>query len=300
MGVPTRVGAGWCKWLLLIPLLLVLAWLGLPMLSSETTTTTTGVVKTCLVYGDPHVLSFDKIHADYYSVGEYWLVKSDTVWIQVRYQPTPVTHGLAVTKEIAIGGPFLKGHKLVLDAKSTSLWFTGAASQNILTGFPSSFHSADPLVDIQYNSQGKTLQKGRDGKPLHVLHITLPLGVTLQINRWNEAGEGDYMNIELTMPGQPNQDGQCGTPNGIAADDDRMEVRKRLGTQGVAVADLILPGQKTPIVPSHRPDISNCPQARLDMATKQCKQSEKKFIPSKQCLIDVCFGGKAFAKQDVM
>merc|ERR1719373_1497670 len=79
-----------------------------------------------------------------------------------------------------------------------------------------------------------------------------------------------------------------------------MEVRKRLGTQGVAVADLILPGQKTPIVPSNRPDISNCPQARLDMATKQCKKGEGKFIPSKQCLIDVCFGGKAFAAEDVM
>merc|ERR1719188_2402754 len=301
--VPTRVGAGWCKWLIMIPMLLVVLWLGLPYLSSDTTTTTPfgpAVVKTCLVYGDPHVLSFDKMHADYYSVGEYWLVKSDTVWIQARYQPTPVTHGLAVTKEIVIGGPFLKGHKLFLDAKSTSVWYTGAAPQNILTSFPSSFHSADPFVDIHYNAQGKVLQKGRAGKALHVLHITLPLGVTLQVNRWNEPGEGDYMNIELTMPGQPNQDGQCGTPNGNAADDDRMEVRKRLGTQGVAVADLILPGQKTPIVPSNRPDISNCPQARLDMATTQCKKSEGKFIPSKQCLIDVCFGGKAFAAEDVM
>mmetsp|Transcript_89320 Transcript_89320/g.198518 ORF Transcript_89320/g.198518 Transcript_89320/m.198518 type:complete len:376 (-) Transcript_89320:344-1471(-) len=298
--VPTRVGAAWCKWLITIPMILVILWLGLPMLSSDTTTTTQMTPKTCLVYGDPHVLSFDKAHADYYSSGEYWLVKSDTVWIQARYQPTPVTHGLAVTKEIAIGGPFLKGHKLFFDAKSSSVWFTGAAPQNILTSFPSSFHSADPLVDIQYNSQGKVLQKGRDGKPLHVLHITMPNGVNVQVNRWNEAGEGDYMNIELTMPGQPNQDGQCGTPNGNAADDDRMEVRKRLGTQGVAVGDLILPGAKTPIVVSNRPDISNCPTARLQMAEAACKKKEGKFIPSKQCLIDVCFGGKAFAAEDVM
>jgi len=301
--VPTRVGAGWCKWLLLIPLLLVVLWLGLPYLSSDTTTTTpTGpaVIKTCLVYGDPHVLSFDHTHADYYSVGEYWIVKSQTVWIQARYQPTPITHGLAVTKEVVIGGPFLKGHKLFLDAKSTTVWFTGGAPQNILTSFPSSFHSADPLVDIQYNSQGKVLQKGRDGKPLHVLHITMPLGVKIQVNRWNEAGEGDYMNIEITMPAQPNQDGQCGTPNGNPADDDRMEVRKRLGTQGVAAGDLLLPGGKTPIVVSYRPDINNCPTLKLKMAEVACKRKEKRFIASKQCLIDVCFGGKAFAAEDVM
>merc|ERR1712190_629638 len=169
-------------------------------------------------------------------------------------------------KEIGIGGPFLKGHKLVLDAKSTSLWFTGAASQNILTGFPSSFHSADPLVDIQYDSQGKLLQKGRDGKPLHILHINMPNGVNIQVNRWNEAGEGDYMNVEITMPPQPNQDGQCGTPNGNGADDDRMEVRKRLGTQGVAVGDMLFTGPKTPIAPANRPDISNCPTAMLQKA----------------------------------
>jgi len=194
----------------------------------------------------------------------------------------------------------LKGHKLVFNAQSTSLWFTGATPQPILTSFPSTFHSADPLVDIKYNSMGKVLQKGREGKALHVIHLTLPLGISIQINRWNEAGEGDYMNVEITMPPQPNQDGQCGTPNGNAADDDRMEVRKRLGTQGVAAADLILPGAKTPIVVSARPNINDCPSLKLKMAEDSCKAKEGKFIPSKQCLIDVCFGGKQFAAEEAM
>merc|ERR1712226_984103 len=100
---------------------------------------------------------------------------------------------------------------------------------------------------------------GREGKALHILHITMPNDVKIQVNRWNEPGGGDYMNVEINMPGQPNQDGQCGTPNGNAADDDRMEVRKRLGTQGVAVEALILPGKKTPIVVSARPSINDCP-----------------------------------------
>jgi len=183
---------------------------------------------------------------------------------------------------------------------SSTQWYTGPTAQPILTSFPSSFHSVDPFVDIQYNSMGEVLQKGRDGKPLHVLHITLPLNVKIQVNRWNEAGEGDYMNVEITMPPQPNQDGQCGTPNGNPADDHRMEVRKRLGTQGVAVADMLFNFPKTPIAPANRPDISNCPSAKLKMAEDSCKKSEGKFIPSKQCLIDVCFGGKMFAAEEAM
>jgi len=227
-------------------------------------------------------------------------VKSDTVWIQARFHPTRATNGLAVTKEIAIGGPFLKGHKLWFDAVSGSSWFTGSVSQPILTSFPSSFNSINPRVNIQYNSQGKTLQKGRDGKPLHILHISLPLNINIQINRWNEAGEGNYMNVEINMPPQPNQDGECGTPNGDPGDDDRMQVIKRLGKMGVAIADMILPGTKTPIVISARPDISNCPTKRLHMAEAACKAKEHKFIPSKGCLVDVCFGGKGFAAEDVM
>merc|ERR1711972_1162358 len=68
-------------------------------------------------------------------------------------------------------------------------------------------------------------QKGREGKALHIVHVTLPLGVSLQINRWTEASEGDYINIRLTMPKQPNQDGHCGNFNGNT----RMTIALRSG-----------------------------------------------------------------------
>ena len=57
-------------------------------------------------------------HNDFYSQGKYWIVKSDTVSIQARYLPTPITHGLSVTKEVAISGPFLKGHELRISARA--------------------------------------------------------------------------------------------------------------------------------------------------------------------------------------
>merc|ERR1739844_708718 len=118
--------------------------------------------------------------------GEYWIVKSDAVKIQARYMPTPITHGLSVTKEIAVSGSFINDHKLRISA-TTASW----DGQPILAGFPSTFNNADPLVDLRYDDQGILLQSGREGKALHVVHATLPGGVSLQVNRWNEAGEGD-------------------------------------------------------------------------------------------------------------
>jgi hypothetical protein len=251
-----------------------------------------GPTGTCTVYGDPHILTFDKKHNDFYSQGEYWIVKSDTVSIQARYLPTPMTHGLSVTKEMIVGGPFLKGHKLKINARQA--FWDGVP---ILTSFPSKWSNADPPVQASYDSQGSTLQRGREGKALHIVHLTLPNGVSLQINRWTEATEGDYINTLLTMPRQPNQDGHCGNFNGNAEDDDRMKIRARVGKTGVAPNELLF-NRKTPVVAANRPDINDCPTDTLHAAEESCKKKEHSFFPSQECLIDVCFGGPGFAQQD--
>jgi hypothetical protein len=238
-------------------------------------------------------LTFDNKHNDFYSQGEYWIVKSDTVSIQARYLPTPMTHGLSVTKEVAISGPFIKGHKLRVNAR-TATW----DGKPILTGFPSKW-SGYPGVQISYDSQGSVLQKGRAGKPLHIVHVTLPLGVSLQINRWTEASEGDYINIKLTMPKQPNQDGHCGNFNGNTEDDDRVAIRSRVGKTGVAPGELLF-RTKTPVVVANRPDVNDCPSDTLKKAEEACKKKEGGFFPSQQCLIDVCFGGPGFAEEEAV
>ena len=101
-------------------------------------------------------------------------LRTATVSIQARYKPTHITSGLSVTKEIAFGGPFMKGH--VLRVSSMTATYDG---QSIVTGFPSSF--SNDVVQIQYNSMGGTLQNGREGKALHVVHTTLPNSVQVQI-----------------------------------------------------------------------------------------------------------------------
>merc|ERR1712066_907988 len=150
-------------------------------------------------WGDPHVLSFDQKRVGFYSPGQYWIVKSDTVWIQGLYQPTHATSGLSVLKAIGFGGAFMKGNKLVIGATPASATWNGQA---ILTMFPSNFQNE--LVTAAYDSNGATMQDGRQGKQLHVIHLTLPLSVNVQINRCVEASALIFAGAKIPV-GQANR-----------------------------------------------------------------------------------------------
>jgi len=66
----------------------------------------------CLMWGDPHIITFDGSQSSFYGEGEVWIVRSETVLAQVRYMATPYTNSLAATHDIAITGPFLDNHVL--------------------------------------------------------------------------------------------------------------------------------------------------------------------------------------------
>jgi len=281
-------------WLLLIPLLLMLMMFRgqtqAPNFRGRIAVLPQGPVGTCRIWGDPHVLTFDNHRTDFYSQGEYWIVKSDTVWIQARYLPTPITHGLSVTKEIIISGPFINNRKLRIGARDAS-W----DGQPILTQFGSTF--TDPRTGVQatLNDQGELLQQGREGKALRVVHISMPGSVSLQINRWTEAYEGDYINVKIDMPAQPNQDGHCGNFNGNPEDDRRLLIRSRVGTNGVDPSVLLF-NTKTPVVQANRPDINNCPEDKANQAKAACQAKGATELDA--CMVDVCFGGPGFAEGD--
>merc|ERR1740138_213135 len=164
--------------------------------------------------------------------------------------------------------------------------------KSVINGFPANFKSPDGLVSIEYNNAGGIIQYGREGKQKHVVHVELPLGVRLQVNQWNEANEGAYLNLAIDMPPQPNQDGHCGNFNGNPADDDRVRVRARVGKTGVAAELIMFPWPKTPVNPGNRPDMNDCPQGTMDKARVLCRKKESKFFPSSQCMVDVCFSGE--------
>jgi len=265
-------------------MVLIILWIGFP--TGETTTTTVAPdepTKSCSIFGDPHGLTFDGQHVDLYTAGEFWIVKSPTVGIQGKYSPTHATNGLSVTKKIGVSGSFISNHKLIIGEEHAS-W----DGMPILTTFPGVFHDPDGVgVSIVYNNQGELLQPGREGKQLHVLHVTMPSGVSLQINRWNEPNEGRYINTKITMPPQPGQDGQCGNFNGNAIDDSRMAVIARLGKDGVPADELYFTEPKTIV----NQELESCPDDTLKNAHAQCKAVTTSFWPSMQCLVSVCHGG---------
>jgi hypothetical protein len=202
-------------------------------------------------------MTFDGARAHYYSSGDFWIVKSDSVWIQARSLPTDFTNGLAVTKILAIGGPVLKGNKLLI-APTFTTW----NGLRVLSGFPSHFNQPN-LVHMVYNNVGELV----DEAPLranatidckkHIVHVKIfddsAEGITIQVNRWLESKGNEYINVRISMRSQPGQDGHCGNFNGDPDDDGRVRVRLRLGAN-VAPHQLLFK-TKTPITAADRPDI---------------------------------------------
>merc|ERR1712079_372437 len=246
-----------------------------------------GALGTCIGWGDPHLRTFDGTRADYYSSGEYYIVKSPLISIQGRYLPTKFTNGLAVTKLVAIGGPLLKGNKLIIGPL--------AATWNdvpILAGFPS--HFVQPgLLTVDYDNKGELVDKALDESKKKIVHVKIgdgtPEGITVQINRWTGSPGNEYVNWRISMHSRPGQDGHCGNFNGNAADDDRLAVRERVGKTGVPAGPELLFAEKTPITASNRPDVNDCPTDTLHKAGADCKATFGGMSPKMSCLTDYCF-----------
>jgi len=158
----------------------------------------------CYVGGDPdvHIMTFGRAHVDFNTPGDYWIVKSSTVWIQGRYQMSQKSKGVSVLKAIAIGGRLIEKHRLIIDA--TGATFDG---QPILMGYPSRFHNA--LVNVVVDSQTTVLQNGTALTPLRVVRIRLPTNVNVEVNRWTDTSQGSHINVKVHMAQQAGQEGQC-------------------------------------------------------------------------------------------
>merc|ERR1712190_86483 len=218
--------------------------------------------------------TFDHGFPNFYEEGEYWVVKSAAVWIQARYLATPFTNGLSATHQIAVGGEFLNGHKIVVGPmENGQITMDG---NPVLTTFPSQLSDPSCGITLSYNGEGK-------------------LVVHLQVMRW-----ANHLNVRITMtPREGGQDGSCGNFNGNAVDDATAAIKSRIG-QRVPVTDLLFhaaaqvgPGGKTVT-------ITDCQQQKREHAMKICKSKQPgadgKLLES--CIFDVCFAGDQYAGED--
>jgi len=187
---------------------------------------------TCLIWGDPHIVTFDIMglvrrsfwneqyrnwngqshwglggHTvpDFFRSGVYWLVKSEQVKIQAYYG----LQGGWQLHALALGGEFLGGRRLVIDrmhgGNARVLWEGQEVS--ISTEWSNSL----ARVSVTRSSQGQLKQ----------MLVSLPAGVRLKLNRdtWN-SGRSANVNAYIKMLKQPEQDGHCGRADGSFAEDE--------------------------------------------------------------------------------
>lgn len=192
---------------------------------------------TCTVWGDPHITVFDnQVNAlgfsqlsllqndippdvDTFRAGDCWLVRSEPVKIQGRYNTVDISHyKKPFLRALAIGGPFLMGNTLVIGTHSV-FWNhqeilpepgTSFQVKNLLTA---KYMATPPVQDPRRTSPG--------------ISVKLPLDVSLLVNRHKNG-----LGIAITMPQLPGgQDGQCGNYNGERADDTAALIADRLGSK---------------------------------------------------------------------
>jgi hypothetical protein len=246
----------------------------------------------CILWGDPHVIGFDQMATDkesatsFYSSGDFWLVKSATVHIQARFEPTNYTEGLAATNRIVVGGPFLHGHKIEVGTGDSGVITVDGKPE--MGTFPSSFSSE--LFELRYDDAGvlpdvvPTMNKKR------VVHMRLPLGVVVRVFQWK-----NYLDLWVEMAVQPGQDGVCGNGNGNPGDDTTQAIMARVGFNRVRLEEELLTG---------RPAISFTHQMAKMMETECTIEQQARgqalcdaqlgvAVPeneSRSCMFDFCFG----------
>lgn len=174
---------------------------------------------TCVIWGDPHIITFkaherrlaqhprreeffrtrgwesDQININ--EAGQFWLVKSDSVRIQGRYEKNE-TSGLTYLASLIVGGPFLDGRVLQIAPMNSKTTWEG---EEILPSIPTVFRN--DLVNATYHNAAKMVKDGTVGPGIDV---ALPLGVTLTVNRWR-----DMLAAEISMCQTEDQSGQCGS-----------------------------------------------------------------------------------------
>jgi len=272
--------------------LLVLIVVIIIILLPGTTTTTPpplGPAGSCLMWGDPHVETFDHSFPNFFEQGEYWVVKAPMVWIQGRFLATPFTNGLAATHAIALGGPFMQGHTIIVGPMENGQILIDGQPQ--CTGFPSTC-GVPGVATVSYNGEGKLVDSAQSHLVKHIVHIDAPLGVHLQVMRW-----ANHINVEITMrPRAGGQDGACGNFNGNADDDSTEQIMARAGK--VPPGECIFHHQTPPAPPPN----THCDEGKKASARALCikERPEAKGPLLAACIFDVCIGGPQYAAQDGM
>merc|ERR1712187_903171 len=151
------------------------------------------------------------------------------------------------------------------------------------------------------NAQGEVPDVVPEGNEKRIVHMQLPLGVKVRVYQW-----GNYMDVQVEMSPQPQQDGVCGNFNGNHADDTTQSVIQRVGGR-VRPSENLLSGRAmiefTPQM--QKMMAAECAATQQASAQAFCSTSlgvAAGDVMVKSCMFDECFGmnvrARARAKTD--
>jgi len=221
----------------------------------------------CYAFGDPHVRPFDcpggcaKIHMlDAYVSGNYWMVKSDAVWIQAHHAGRRLVSHTAGGKKfrnyahitkLAVGGPFLQGSTLMVEGvkDGAQVWWndnvtlTGAEP----AGSKTDLEVMDGAVKIERENTKLSLQPSETALRFKI-KIDFPeqVSVTITVYPRDEQTEASTFDVKMEMLQIDGMDGQCGNFNGNNDDDTPTKaggIQDRFGgiANRIQGGDLLIP-----------------------------------------------------------
>jgi len=245
--------------------------------------------KSCIFWGDPHLVSFDGARPSFYGDGEFWIVKSRDVHIQGRYMGTKYTYGLAATQKVAIGGPFLDGHTIEIEpmehAYGGKIMVDGT---EVLQSF-GRYSVGNGLAELEYSGDGELVDEATSKWTTRAVHLDLPRGVRMTVFRW-----GNYLDLKITMSKEEGQDGSCGNFNGDMQDDSTPEIFKRIGAR--VPEDELMFTHRAVVTMTHEEAMmltKQCPRSTLTRAKDACDlelPAEASEAQLAACAFDYCFG----------
>jgi len=265
----------------------------------------------CTLWGDPHVSVFDRGVAqgkglapilDMFSIGDFWLVHSNLVSIQGRYGATPwTTPGQSALLALAIGGPFLHNHTLIIEPRDHGgkvTWdgkpiLEGSSSEFFIEGFVN--------VSLHLGDKRRLIDRAQENFPLRAVTAHMPENVFVTVNRWAR-----HIDAVIAMSQQPDgQDGHCGNFNGDPLDDTKELIQNRTGAPVASGASLFPPVPSEQAAPSTTskppPRLEDCQADVRAEAERLCRRSDATAPRDvlDACVFDVCFGGEQYAVEDV-
>eukprot|EP00971_Amphidinium_carterae_P301990 5999731-Amphidinium_carterae.1 len=176
----------------------------------------------CTIFGDPHVRSFDELHAAYMEEGDVWLVKNKHVFIQGRFARAKKGVQRSFLVGVVVGGPFLDGNTLTIGAGNEHASWN---EEQILHSMNTSFHRKINGEDVEasFLEKARTINNAR--RATRGVRARLPGGVTLHIDHFDE-----WLGLKIMQKHEleGGQDGVCGNFNGRLKDDKLQALASRM------------------------------------------------------------------------